>query len=174
MRFKLIESISNIHVFKQLDDSFDDIQDWYWDDDGLNGSDGGYGLIIADNRNFKPMFYSGKYNSKSLEDIFEESDSIEESLEKLKELTGKNYKHKQITGYTQSDWQGIYYPEGEFTDSHLAEIEDVYFGMYKNFIDIGEGISYYTFENRYAGSDEYQLANQTGYNEDDIVINYID
>ena len=172
MRFKLIESISNIHVFNEVND-YDDIQDWYWDDDGLNGADDGYGLIIIGNNNLKPMFYTGKYNEEPIKNAYYDSENSKEFIEKLKEITNKNYVHKTIQGYTQGDWQDLYYPEGEFSVAQLAEIEDAYFGMYRNFIDTSDNTSYYTFENRFAGSVEKQLSEQTGYLEDSIVIKYL-
>lgn len=172
MRFKLIESISNIHVFNEID-GYDDIQSWYWDNDGLNGLDGGYGLIIIGNRDFKPMFYTGKYDEEPLKNAYYDSENSKEFIEKLKEITGKDYEHFGMTGYSQSDWQDAYYPKGEFSVAYLAEIEDVYFGMYKNFIDTRDNTSYYTFDNRFAGSVEKQLSEQTGYLEDSIVVKYL-
>lgn len=55
-----------------------------------------------------------------------------ETLEQLKKFTGKNWKVKTIKGYSQGDWNELYYVEG--TDEYyLEEIENFYMGKVDEF-----------------------------------------
>ena len=137
-----LEDQKEVHVFEQEDPSWSDIS-WYFEDDGLNGKDGGYGLFIIGNNDYKPFLYTGKYNEKPIRDAYEESDDDKEFIAKLKEITGKDYARYSLTGYSQSDWQDAYYPVDEFSKEWLDEISDAYFGNFSSFYDTTEEVGGY-------------------------------
>ena len=137
-----LEDQKEVHVFEQEDPSWSDIS-WYFEDDGLNGKDGGYGLFIIGNNDYKPFLYTGKYNEKPIRDAYEESDDDKEFIAKLKEITGKDYARYSLTGYSQSDWQDAYYPVDEFSKEWLDEISDAYFGNFSRFYDTTEEVGGY-------------------------------
>ena len=137
-----LEDQKEVHVFEQEDPSWSDIS-WYFEDDGLNGKDGGYGLFIIGNNDYKPFLYTGKYGEESIRDAYEESDDDKEFIAKLKEITGKDYARYSLTGYSQSDWQNAYYPVGEFSKEWLDEISDAYFGNFSSFYDTTEDVGGY-------------------------------
>lgn len=123
-------------VFDEVDKE-DDLQtfvsDWYFDNDDLYGDDYTDGIIIKGNRQSNDKIYS-RNHEKEIEEIFDEYDEYDESdeseiLNKLKNVTGKEYGSRVIRGYS-GDWNILYYPVGEFSKEHLNEIEDAYFGKY--------------------------------------------
>ena len=161
-----------IHVFEQEPEGFD-IQDWYWEDEGLNGKDDGYGLLIIGNRDFKDMLYTGSYDEREIKNAFDESENKEEFIEKLKEITGKDYEHFGMTGYSQSDWQDAYYPKGEFSNESLREIEDVYMGKYDSYYDTTEDVGGYIVYHSSSDSIKKQLSEQSDIPEDKIKVRVI-
>ena len=163
----------SIHVFEQEPEGFDSIQDWYWEDEGLNGKDGGYGLLIIGNRDFKDMLYTGSYDEREIKNAFDESENKEEFIEKLKEITGKDYEHFGMTGYSQSDWQDAYYPKGEFSNESLREIEDVYMGKYDSYYDTTEDVGGYIVYHSSSDSIKKQLSEQSDIPEDKIKVRVI-
>ena len=167
----LKESNEDIHVFVQEEDDF--VQDWYWKDEGLNGKDGGYGLLIIGNRDFAPKLYTGGYDDTSIKNAFNESESEEEFIEKLKEITGKDYKYIQFKGYSQGDWQDAYYPVGEFSKEYLSEIEDVYMGKYTSYYDETEEVGGYFVCDDSREPIKKQLSEQSGIPENKIKIRII-
>ena len=137
-----LEEENQVHVFEQEDGDWNDIR-WYFEDGGLNGKDGGYGLLIIGNRDYTPFLYTGKYDETPIKDAYNDSENDEEFIAKLKEITGKDYKRYTLTGYSQSDWQDAYYPVGEFDKDWLEEIGDAYFGNYTVFYDTTEDVGGY-------------------------------
>ena len=57
-----------------------------------------------------------------------------ETLEQLKKVTGKDWEETTIRGYSQSDWNTVYYVKDEVSDSYLEEIENFYFGKVDEFV----------------------------------------
>lgn len=47
----------------------------------------------------------------------------------LKLMTGKSYSHRSIRGCCQSDWQRIYYPDGEYSAKSIECFETEYFNL---------------------------------------------
>lgn len=122
-----------IHEFEQYED--DSIQDWYWEDEKFSGKDGGYGLFIIGNSDYKPMLFTGNYDESIIKQAYDESSTKDEFIEKLKEITGKDYARTTLQGIGQGEWQIAYYPKSEFTKDQLDEIEAVYMGDYTCYFD---------------------------------------
>ena len=55
-----------------------------------------------------------------------------ETLNQLKKTTGKDWKVRTMRGYSQGDWQEIYYTE-EVSEGYLEEIENFYMGKVDEF-----------------------------------------
>lgn len=148
-----------------------DVQDWYFGDDGLYGADYTDGIIIEGNRWFNSMIYS-RNHEKEIKEILEYyADS--EILSELKKVTGKEYASRDINGYSQSDWNVLYYPVGEFSEKWLNEIEDAYFGKYDIYVnrdDEGEWVPVFHSDNRPV---KEIISEYTGYPESDIVVRKI-
>ena len=56
-----------------------------------------------------------------------------ETLEMLEKVTGKKWNKTTIKGYSQGDWQDVYYAEGEVSKEYIKEIEDFYMGKITEF-----------------------------------------
>ena len=90
-------------------------------------------IIIYGNHNFREFSDSillsivkGDYYDDELGyeyDIFEE----------LEKYTGKKWKQTTIKGYSQGDWQDVYYVEDEVSKEYIKEIEDFYMGKVTGF-----------------------------------------
>ena len=148
-----------------------DVSDWYFDDDSLYGDDYTDGIIIENNRRFKGKIYS-RNHEKDIEEIIDVYDESE-ILNELKKITGKEYASREITGYSQSDWNMLYYPVGEFSEEQLNEIEDAYFGkyeVYRNRDDADEWVPVFYSDNRPV---KEIISEYTGYPESDIIVRKI-
>ena len=161
-------------VFDEVDeeDSLQwDVSDWYFDDDALYGDDYTDGIIIMGNRWFDGRIYS-RNHEKEIREILNYYDDSE-VLKKKKKVTGKEYSSRDIKGYSQSDWNVLYYPVGEFSEERLDEIEDAYFGkydIYRNRDDEDEWVIVFHSDNRPV---KKIISEQTGYPESDIVVRMI-
>lgn len=56
-----------------------------------------------------------------------------ETLEELKKVTGKVWEETTLRGYSQGDWQTLYYVVGEVTNDEIKEIENFYMGKVTEF-----------------------------------------
>lgn len=56
-----------------------------------------------------------------------------ETLEQLKKVTGKVWEETTLRGYSQSDWQTLYYVVDEVTPEEIEEIENFYMGKVTEF-----------------------------------------
>ena len=56
-----------------------------------------------------------------------------ETLEELKKVTGKNWEETTMRGYSQGDWQTLYYIPTEVTPEEIKTIEDFYMGKVSEF-----------------------------------------
>ena len=97
-------------------------------------------VVIAGNNDFR------EFGDKTLLDIIEgdyyDEDKDEngetigydyETFEELKKVTGKDWEVRTMSGYSQGDWQEIYYAVGLVSEERLAEIENFYFGKVDEF-----------------------------------------
>ena len=53
----------------------------------------------------------------------------------LKKLTGKEWNQTTIKGYSQGEWQDVYYAKDEIDNLRIKEIEDFYMGKISEFHD---------------------------------------
>ena len=56
-----------------------------------------------------------------------------EPLEELNKLTGKTWIKTWISGYSQSDWNDLYFVKGEVSEDFLKSIEDFYMAKVTEF-----------------------------------------
>ena len=54
-------------------------------------------------------------------------------FEELEKYTGKKWKQTTIKGYSQGDWQDVYYVEDEVSEAYVEEIENFYMGKVTEF-----------------------------------------
>lgn len=54
-------------------------------------------------------------------------------LEQLEKYTGKKWKQTTIKGYSQGDWQDVYYVEDEVSKEYIEEIENFYMNKISEF-----------------------------------------
>jgi len=107
-------------------------------------------IVIAGNRDFKEFgddtlvkvvkyeYYD--YDQTLIEN--EDGTCCEEPIgydydvyDELKKLTGKEWDQLTIKGYSQGDWQDVYYAKGEVSDDRLEEIANFYMGKVSEFRD---------------------------------------
>ena len=85
------------------------------------------GIVITGNDRLKD------FGVEQFEDIFSEYDRDEDIISALEEKTGKKYDVALMRGYTQSEWQNVYYPVEE--EKYIDELEAYYFGKVKEYKD---------------------------------------
>lgn len=90
-------------------------------------------IVICGNRNYR------EFGDETLIDIIEGNyyDDIDgydyEVLDKLKKVTGKEWERSEMRGYSQGDWNLIYYVKDEVSQEQLEEIENFYMGKVSEF-----------------------------------------
>jgi hypothetical protein len=95
-------------------------------------------VVICGNRNYR------EFGDETLIDIIEGNyyDDIDgydyEVLDKLKKVTGKEWVRDEVIGYSQGDWNLIYYVKDEVSQEQLDEIENFYMGKVSEFTVVEE------------------------------------
>ena len=90
-------------------------------------------IIIYGNHSFRE-FGDPELLSIVSEDYYDDDTGYDyDVLEQLKKVTGKTWKQTTIKGYSQGDWQDIYYIEGEVCKEYIEEIEVFYMGKVTEF-----------------------------------------
>ena len=93
-------------------------------------------ILICGNRDFK------KYGTEEALEFIKEVDCTPSMLAKaLSAHFGGQYHYKCINGYSQSDWQYVFYTE-DIADRVIEEIENFYFGKVKELIEVEDDGSY--------------------------------
>lgn len=94
-----------------------------------------------------------------------------DKLEMLEKLTGKAYESRYMRGYSQGDWQEIYYPK-ETPEVWLEEIEDAYMGKFDEYI-LEEGDDFQTafyVPHRVAWKGKKAICEYCGCNPEDTIV----
>ena len=68
-----------------------------------------------------------------------------ETLEELKKVTGKVWEETTLRGYSQSDYQTLYYVDEEVDKEEIEMIENFYMGKVSEFEVEEDGDTYHTF-----------------------------
>ena len=68
-----------------------------------------------------------------------------ETLEELKKVTGKDWEKTTLRGYSQSDWQTLYYVDEEVDKEEIEMIENFYMGKVSEFEVEEDGDTYHEF-----------------------------
>ena len=90
-------------------------------------------IIIYGNHNFREFGDSVLLSIVS-GDYYDDDTGYEyDILEQLEKYTGKKWKQTTIKGYSQGDWQDVYYVEGEVSEEYIEEIENFYMGKVTEF-----------------------------------------
>jgi hypothetical protein len=101
-------------------------------------------IVICGNRNFI------SYGDKTLIDIIQgdyyddEVGYDYETFEMLEKVTGKKWDRTTIKGYSQGDWQDVYFTK-EVSQGYLEEIENFYMGKVDEFVISEEDDEYHVF-----------------------------
>lgn len=90
-------------------------------------------FIICGNSHFTKMGDSKLISIVEGNYYDEDTEYDYETLEELKKVTGKVWEETTLRGYSQSDWQTLYYVVGEVTDDEIEEIENFYMGKVTEF-----------------------------------------
>lgn len=129
------------------------------------------GLVICGNRDKVDM------GDPDLIDLIKQYHDVDLVLAGLKKATGKNYKKRTIRGYTQGDWNTLFYPEGT-SDKTLDTIEDMYMGNYNVFFTEEKDVEpnyVYVLDSQLRGQDDVEdiIARETGLSPDGIEVKQI-
>lgn len=90
-------------------------------------------IIICGNHNFR-SFGDPTLIKVVNEDYYDDEVGYEyEKFEMLKKLTSKDWEVRTMRGYSQSDWNIIYYVKDETNEYELDEIENFYMGKVSEF-----------------------------------------
>ena len=90
-------------------------------------------IIIYGNHDFREFGDSVLLSIVS-GDYYDDDTGYEYDIfEELEKVTGKKWKQTTIKGYSQGDWQDVYYAEGEVSEAYIEEIENFYMGKITEF-----------------------------------------
>ena len=90
-------------------------------------------IIIYGNHNFREFGDSVLLSIVS-GDYYDDDTGYEYDIfEELEKYTGKKWKQTTIKGYSQGDWQDVYYVEDEVSKEYIEEIENFYMGKITEF-----------------------------------------
>ena len=90
-------------------------------------------IIIYGNHNFREFGDSVLLSIVS-GDYYDDDTGYEyDIVEKLEKYTGKKWKQTTIKGYSQGDWQDVYYVEDEVSKEYIEEIENFYMNKISEF-----------------------------------------
>lgn len=149
----LKEADDSIHIFVQEppEDDWRDFEFHYGD------TIEDLGVVICGNRDFREygddtllQIVKGDYED---EDLWNEEEGYYEDydvLQELEKVTGKKYEQGTLRGYSQGDWNYIYYPVelekgtiGSGKHNIIDYMEAFYMGQYETFFDEEDEIEYY-------------------------------
>ena len=107
-------------------------------------------IVIAGNDDFREFgdktllaIIENKYYDEDTDENGETIGYDYDTYEELEKVTGKKWDSQTMTGYSQSDWQYIYYVVDEVSQDRINEIGDFYFGKVDEFM-LEDGEDRYT------------------------------
>ena len=96
-------------------------------------------IVICGNRNYREVG-DPELLSIITGDYYDDETGYDyEVLEQLKKITGKEWIRGEMRGYSQGDWNLIYYVKDEVSECELEEIENFYMGKVSEFTVVEEG-----------------------------------
>ena len=141
-------------------------------------------MVIAGNRSFKEFgdsdlikIVKGNYYDDDETLIENEDDSCYEDVigynyetaEELAKVSGKkNWVETSFSGYSQSDWQTVWYVKDEVSQDELEYMEAFYMGMVSAFFD--EDDRYYYVPENVAWKGKKAICDYLGLNADETTI----
>ena len=158
-------------------------QVWYDFDDCVDFSQYEDKVIIAGNRHFKEYGDStlvdvvmGNYYDEDSQLVVDDDcvcyeDEIGYDYDKyaeLKKLTGKDWTCYEFKGYSQGDWQEVYYVENEVTENELRYMEAFYMGKMSEFVHDED--TYYYVEDDIVWKGKAAICKELGFNEADTEV----
>jgi len=90
-------------------------------------------LLLTGNRNYQSFGDPALLKVTSHDYCDDDVGYDYSTLEELEKLTGKEWGKTTIRGYSQGDWQNVYYVEGSTNYARIEEISDYYFGKIDEF-----------------------------------------
>lgn len=90
-------------------------------------------IIICGNRHYRDIGDKTLLSVISGDYYDDEVGYDYEKFEMLKKLTGKDWEQDLLRGYSQSDWNIIYYVKDEVSKEYIEEIENFYMGKVSEF-----------------------------------------
>lgn len=129
------------------------------------------GVIIHGNRHYH------SHTTPEFDAIYNRFDGEKRILRALHLVTGKRHEKRTIRGYSQGEWQEIYYPVSDYTREALDMLEIEYFNMGSEWViktaDDPDGYSLYCYT---TGADciREEIANATGEKPEDITLHIFD
>ena len=90
-------------------------------------------IVICGNRNYREVGDETLLSIISGDYYDDEVGYDYEPMEMLKKYTGKEWDRDEMRGYSQGDWNLIYYMKDEVSQGYLEEIEDFYMGKVSEF-----------------------------------------
>lgn len=121
-------------------------------------------IVITDNDRLS------SFGKKELLDIVNDSETEAEAIERLEEKTGKKYDVREMRGYTQGEWNNIYYPIED--ESAIDYIEAIYTGKYDIFANADNEWYVVPHDIAWDGSEKIKeyLSEKSGVEKDKIVL----
>lgn len=98
-------------------------------------------ILVCGNRDFREYgdetllkVVKGDYYDDDIDPATDESIGYDyEVLEELKKLTGKDWDEYEFKGYSQGDWQKVYYIKDEVSMQRLQLLDAYYMGKYSEY-----------------------------------------
>ena len=90
-------------------------------------------IVICGNRNYRDVGDKELLSIISGDYYDDEVGYDYETFEMLKKVTGKDWEQTTMRGYSQGDWNYIYYVKGEICSEYIEEIENFYMGKVSEF-----------------------------------------
>lgn len=109
----------------------------------------------------------GRYYDEDLDENGEEIGYDYGVVEELEKVTGKKWNETCMTGYSQGEWQQLYYTD-DVSKEECEEIEDFYMGKVNEFVD--EDACHYFVPHDVVWNGKKAICEYLGFNAEETVI----